>query len=31
MKANKADAANPAMSLGLTIKDQRRRAADLQR
>jgi hypothetical protein len=28
---NKPDAANPAMTLGLTIEDQWRRAADLER
>jgi hypothetical protein len=30
-KANKPDAANPAMALRLTIKDQWRRVADLER
>lgn len=30
-KPNKPDAANPAMALWLTIEDQRRRVADLER
>ena len=30
-KANKPDAVNPAMALWLTIEDQRRRVADLER
>jgi hypothetical protein len=31
MKPNEPDAANPAMALWLTSKDQRRRVADLER